>query len=392
MNPLSDALIVPRHRAALWRYAAWFWGGFAVLSYVQVTVWVWLTGGQMHYTDTLHWLVRWGLWLASSPLILWAAHRHPIRPGTGGPVLMKQLGIHLGLITALSALVTALEYGLMIPLEYWAIGQATTAKDALAWFFSRYSTFVAIYMLIVAGYQMLTASSQNQRLQEQASNAERHLEQIQAQLERAHLQALKMQLNPHFLFNTHHTIIGLILNGEHQKAIQMLRLLSTLLRTIVDGEDVQVVPLEAELNFIQSYLRIQQIRYQDWLRVQIEVGPEAGHAEVPQFILQPLVENAFVHGLERVAGPVSLLIRASVSGAALTICIQDNGAGMPARPAGRGVGLRNTHRRLDQLYGERASLRLTPTPGGGTTCLLRLPFIRTSLTADRYDTNGTDRR
>lgn len=370
-----NAIAVPASfkPATLWRYAAWFWAGFASLSYIQGTLWLWVRGEPMPITDTLHWLIRWLLWLGATPLMVWMVQRYPVPIPTRITRWLLLVSLHLAFITGLIALITGLEYGLMYPLEIGFSGDGSAPLDAVGWFFSRYSTFVAIYMLIVAGYQFLATSAQNQHLREQALKADLKAQRIQSQLEQAQLQALKMQLNPHFIFNAHHTLMGLILRGEHPKAIQMLQALSQLLRTIVDSDEVQLVRLQEEMDFIDSYLSIQQIRYQDRLTIRMKVDPAALSGLLPAFILQPLVENAFVHGLERVAGPVELAVTATLTDQTLVIHIQDNGAGLRTTPPVTGVGLRNTLRRLNQLYGSQASLQFTPTPGRGTTCQLRIP-------------------
>jgi sensor histidine kinase YesM len=386
------SVTIPVYGRAHWRAAAWFWGGFALISYIQGTLWLWLTETPMPLTDTLHWLVRWLLWWGGSPLLIQMAQRYPIQASTRPFRWLPPLLLHLSFVTVVSALITALEYGLMYPLERWLAGTASTPAEAVSWFLSRYSTFVAIYMLIVAGYQFMITSAQNQHLREETLRVQLKTHQIQAQLEQAQLQALRMQLNPHFLFNTHHAIIGLIMSGEQANAIRMLRALSDLLRTIVDGEEEHTVSLQREFTVMRSYLQIQQIRYQDRLHVRIDADPVALQSQVPSLILQPLIENAFVHGLERVAGPATLCVRATAQEDRLIVRIEDNGAGLPATPPATGVGLRNTRRRLNQLYGQNATLRLTPTPGGGTTCLLEMPLYLTPAIHNFHAMDGPDRR
>ena len=391
-NPFSQLLQrlfqqsgIPLTPRAFWRYSAWFWGGFAIFSYVQVTIWELLAQGSMLYTETLHWLVKWMLWWVASPFILWAASRYPITTDQGWLVLVRRIGMHLLFLSLLSWCMTSLEYGAVWRFYELETGEAMPIRQIVVWFFSRYSLVVAIYMLVVIGYQIIVASYRYQALQKQALQIELTVEQLQAQLDQAQLQALKMQLNPHFLFNTHHTIIGLIVQHENKKAIAMLTALSSLLRTIVDHTDVQFVTLAEEMDFIKSYLRIQQIRFQDRLDVAIDLAPDTLDCTVPQYILQPLVENAFVHGLEKISSQARLVISAQREGDQLVLSVQDNGPGINGEIPRAGVGIRNTQRRLQQLYGEAAQLTHHQTFGGGTTFVVTLPYNQTHLLS--YDSN-----
>ncbi|MGM9511657.1 sensor histidine kinase [Larkinella sp. GY13] len=365
---------IPLTPKTFWRYSAWFWGGFAVISYMHYTIWELLTQGSMYYTETWHWLVKWVLWWALSPFILWAANRYPISTEQGWLVLVRRIGMHLLILSLLSLSMTCLEYGAVRRFYELETSKAMPPNQIIIWFFSRYSLVIAIYMLVVVGYQIIVASYRYQALQKQALQTEMNVEQLQAQLDQAQLQALKMQLNPHFLFNTHHTIIGLIVQHENKKAIAMLTALSSLLRSIVDHTDVQFVTLTEEMDFIRSYLRIQQIRFQDRLDVAIDLTPETLDCTVPQYILQPLVENAFVHGLEKIASQAKLVISASRENDQLIMKVQDNGPGIRGEISRAGVGIRNTQRRLAQLYGEMARLNYGQTLGGGTTFTVTIPL------------------
>ena len=195
---------------------------------------------------------------------------------------------------------------------------------------------------------------------------------LEMQLVQAQLQALKQQLNPHFLFNTLNAIATLI--GDEPRAAQrMTAKLGEFLRLVLDHTDAQQVPLAEELHFIGLYLDMEQVRFSDRLAVTYAVAPEALPALVPHLLLQPLVENAVRHGLSA-GGTGRLHIQADRRGEQLVVEVRDSGPGLnPA--SGRGVGLENTEQRLRALYGNRYVLALRPAPDQGTVVHLELPFL-----------------
>ncbi|WP_317044260.1 sensor histidine kinase [Hymenobacter roseosalivarius] len=207
-------------------------------------------------------------------------------------------------------------------------------------------------------------------------------EQLKAQLSGAQLQALKMQLNPHFLFNTHHAIVGLILEQENDRAIDMVTSLSDLLRAVIANGDAQLIPLREELEFVTKYLHIQQIRFQDRLRIELAIAPDTRDCLFPQFLLQPLVENAMVHGIEQLAGDALVRIEARREGEQLLVEVRDNGRGAtkpsatrrPGPAPAEGIGLSNTRARLEKLYDGRAHLEFSQPATGGTVVVVRVPY------------------
>jgi signal transduction histidine kinase len=204
--------------------------------------------------------------------------------------------------------------------------------------------------------------------------------QLETQLAQADLQALKMQLHPHFLFNALHTIGSLVRTGDRDTAVRVVAGLGDLLRRMLEGAAQQEVPLKQELAFIRGYLDIEQVRFRDRLVVTLEVEPGVLDAKVPYLILQPLVENALRHGIapHRSAGHLTVLGRRS--GERLELVVRDDGPGVgpgangeegPARP---GIGLSNTRARLTRLYGDDYALEVGNVPGGGVEARVALPF------------------
>jgi hypothetical protein len=201
-----------------------------------------------------------------------------------------------------------------------------------------------------------------------------HAAELEARLARTHLQVLKMQLQPHFLFNTLNAVAELV-HTEPDAADLMITRLGRLLRLSLDNAGHQVVPLRQEIDFLRVYLDIEQVRFQDRLEIVWEVPPDTLDAAVPTLLWQPVLENAIRHGVTPLAGRGRIVIASRREGDDLVLEIRDNGSGLPAGAAPReGVGLRNIRERVDQLYGFRARFSLTPAPGGGTIATLRLPY------------------
>lgn len=199
--------------------------------------------------------------------------------------------------------------------------------------------------------------------------------QLQTQLAKAHLQALKSQLQPHFLFNTMHSISALMLT-DVQAADRMMTRLSDLLRMSLEAEGTQVTTLSRELESVNCYLEIEKIRFEEKLNVVLDIAPETLDAQVPHLLLQPLVDNAVKHGISKMpaAGEIRIIVRA-LDGE-LQLEISDNGPGFGKRGSFRqdGLGLRVTRERLESLYGQDQSMELLSPPQGGGTVRVCIPF------------------
>jgi signal transduction histidine kinase len=189
--------------------------------------------------------------------------------------------------------------------------------------------------------------------------------QLQRQLAEAQLQALKMQLHPHFLFNTLNMIATLMRKQDNDAAVQMLAGLGDLLRHTLEQVDKQEVPLQEELDFIERYLAIEQARFHDRLTVRMQIAPDTLTAAVPSLLLQPLVENAVRHGIAKRAAAGVIEIKAMREGDKLRLQVSDNGPGLPADlpAAPAGVGLSNTRARLERRFGDNQSFALRNSAG-----------------------------
>ncbi|MGA3171642.1 MAG: histidine kinase [Chthoniobacteraceae bacterium] len=223
----------------------------------------------------------------------------------------------------------------------------------------RMATFeLPIYLMLVSGAHTLTFY--------------RKAQERESSLAVARAEAQKMQLQPHFLFNTLNMIAELV-HEEPDKADAMLIALSGLLRLTMETAGEQELPLRRELEFIERYLTIMHARFDDRLKFQLGIDPATHAAMVPTFLLQPLVENAVEHGLgPRMAGGL-ISIRSRRVGELLHLCVADNGVGLNGKKLGaEGIGLGNTRNRLRELYGEAA--RLDVQDASGLIVEIRIPF------------------
>jgi LytS/YehU family sensor histidine kinase len=198
--------------------------------------------------------------------------------------------------------------------------------------------------------------------------------ELESLLHQAQLQALRNQLNPHFLFNVLHSIAELV-HTNPKLAEQLIVRLGELLRQVLNSSTLQEVPLADELALVRGYVEIEQMRLGDRLRVQWEIDPEELQARVPSLILQPLVENAIQHGIAATGQAGVVTIRARRHGGFLQLQVHDTGPGInQAAPArAEGIGLSNTRARLERLYGDRQSLDLDAHAGWLVS--MRIPAV-----------------
>ncbi len=294
----------------------------------------------------------WYAWGILSPLILWFADRFPLERGAH----WRRWCAHLGVGVLFSMLKMLLELGGF----YLAAG--VVRQTTLPQLHSNLLTYGAIVGVIhaVSYYRKYRAQ-------------ELHASRLAAQLAQAQLHALKMQLHPHFLFNTLHAISTLV-HKDAEAADRMIARLSDLLRLALENAGVQAVPLKQELEFLERYLEIEQTRFQDRLTVQVRIAPDTLDAHVPNLILQPLVENAVRHGIAPRAAPGTILISARRESNKLLLSVRDDGPGLPAPHFNEGVGLKNTRARLDQLYGEAHRFAIGNHAEGGVLVELTLPL------------------
>ncbi len=199
---------------------------------------------------------------------------------------------------------------------------------------------------------------------------------LEIRLAEANLRALKMQLHPHFLFNTLNSVAALVRKNDNKTAVKMLVKLGDFLRLALENKGIQEIPLHQEIDFLQRYLSIEKIRFGERLSVSFDVKEPISSGYVPNMILQPLVENAIHHGIGPNAEKGKIDIRATQEGANLILEVQDNGKGLTKQSSDRreGVGLSNTRGRLESIYGGRASFTIQNAEEGGLVARIVLPY------------------
>jgi sensor histidine kinase YesM len=212
-----------------------------------------------------------------------------------------------------------------------------------------------------------------------AIQQERHLAEANVAAQQAQLAALRYQLNPHFLFNSLNSISALIVTGRNQDAESMTNRLSTFLRASLNADPTELIPLDEELALTEEYLDIESVRFGERLSIHVDCADEACDALVPSFLVQPLVENAVKHGVARSRAPVEIRIHAMMEGGALRIevanCIVPAEADEDSAGANGGVGLDNVRRRLEAVFGKRATLSAGEA-GGRFVATIRIPEAR----------------
>jgi two-component system, LytTR family, sensor kinase len=207
-----------------------------------------------------------------------------------------------------------------------------------------------------------------------ARDREVQVARLSEQLTGARFAALQAQLNPHFMFNTLNTIAVLVRDGDRAGAVRIVEQLSEVLRRTLGRHQSNEVALGDELELVRQYLAIEQARFSDRLRVEIDIDPALASAAVPSFALQHLVENAVRHGIARRPEASRVRVSARRVGSQVEFIVSDDGPGLVSTTTLPGHGLENTRERLRALYGDRASLALTAAPGGGTLATLNVPW------------------
>ncbi len=314
------------------------------------------------------------LWALATPLILWLIDRFKIERENWSRHVLVHVLASLVLAVSIKVFHEFLLYSFVYPPNpFRKFSIAAAAQN----FYTIFDYWILIYWVILL---VVHATEFYQRSQENEWKAS----QLESQLAQAQLQALKTQLNPHFLFNTLNAVSALM-HRDVRAANRMMTQLSDLLRLTLETSGAQEVPLKLDLEFLDRYLEIQHARFPDRLLIRLEVQPETLDALVPNFILQPLVENSIRHGIARSSAPGSVEVIARRANGLVELVVRDNGAGFPA---GRhllpreGVGLAHTRARLRHLYGAAHRFELRNVASGGAEVLIVIPFRPAEHSAD----------
>lgn len=316
------------------------------------------------------WLLGACAWALLTPGVLWLGREYPIERRNWVP----RAAVHLLAGAGFSVFELALESVLYSRLHLFPT--MGTAREALPQLLAvGFQGGLFDYFMVLGIQRGVLYYSGYQERSREALQLELQASELQSQLMSARLQALKMQLQPHFLFNTLNAIAVLVRQQKSQGAERMLGYLGDLLRRVLDDADAREVPLRRELEYLQIYLAIEQVRFADRLRVEVAVDAASQEASVPQLILQPIVENAIRHGIERRSAAGRIRITAAKVDDTVRLRVQDDGPGLLPGEAreGRGIGLANTRARLRQLYGEEAMLEIENCDHGGVAVTIGIP-------------------
>ncbi len=338
-----------------WALAFLFWTGAGLFFASQTYLVYKSSGGKAPLGLVLEMnLSEWYLWAALAPGIVWLARRFPIDRKSWA----RNLAIHCAA-------------GIGVALATW---QLNNLFREYALGMRRTTSLVYVFHQNLVIYVILVAATQGYAYYRRYRQSEIRSAQLSAQLAEAQLQALRMQLHPHFLFNTLNAISTLV-HKDPESADRMIARLSELLRLTIENVGVQEVPLAQELEFLDRYLEIERTRFGDRLAVQMEIAPETLDASTPYLVLQPLVENAIRHGIASRAAPGRVTVRSSREGDMLVLEVKDDGPGIQSGVALKsGVGISSTKARLDGLYGSAHRFDWKNGDQGGLIVTVAFPF------------------
>ena len=335
---------------------------------------------EVHWGRTVAELVEYTLWGLLTPIIFWFAKTLPVvePTDTKRATVARNVGLHTA-----GALAAAIAIDLSEDAVEAGLGERSIdAMQSISRFW--FTDELVVYLVILmAGFARSYYFQQKAR-QEEAERLEKRAEALEAQLTEARLEALRMQLNPHFLFNTLHAVSTLV-DRDPAGVRRMIARLSELLRHVLDEEAPQEVPLSQELEFLDDYFEIQSIRFQGRLDTEVDIPSDLYDAQVPNLILQPIVENAIKHGASQVRGVGHIKVQGRREADRLVLTVTDNGPGLPASQED-GLGLRNVRARLEGLYGDDQALHMETVPDTGTRAVLTLPH---HTSASLYTASGT---
>ena len=362
-----DANDIPA-KSQPWLWVASIWLGFGLIDASQ-TVFAMRSEGMHHAWVKLFvtTVISWLPWALATPFVLRLGRQFPplkLRPFVTWPVHAATCAT-IGLIFA--AWTTRL-IGLFNPYADPS-GPGPFLHPWLDKFCNGILSSVFLYAAVLTTGHMLDAKA---RLALQQTETAR----LNEQLSKAQLNALRQQIEPHFLFNTLNAIAGLVREKRNDAAVSMIAGLSDFLRRALEGSTQHQVPLSEELEFTQKYLDIQKIRFAERLQFSVDVPRELYPAQVPSLILQPMVENAVKHGIAKRAQGGTIRIAATHNNGRLTLSVCNDGPSLPAdwEIAHSGIGVSNVRTRLQSLYGDAFELNLQNQKTGGVEVSVSLPF------------------
>jgi two-component sensor histidine kinase len=299
-------------------------------------------------------------WALLTPPVMFVAKRFPV---WGASQRLRNWGVQVG---ALAAFVVV--HAALCSLVMAAVAPGTAFREFPTLFGNTVLSWTVVDAIVFCALVTVHHAVVYYRV---SKDRALRTSQLEARLAQTQLHMLRMQLQPHFLFNTLHSISALM-HKDVRRADSMIAALSDLLRMSLQNIGAQEVPLQSELDFLQRYVEIMSLRFGDRLRVSIDVDPETRDARVPNLFLQPLVENSFRHGFGDL-GQGSIVIAIRREGDMLLCDLKDDGRGLRSGHK-EGLGLASTRQRLAHLYGDRHTFSLRGAPGQGVHVTMAIPF------------------
>lgn len=355
-------------QVAPWFWIALLWLGVSLFDATQ-NVMVMRSEGMHHRWFYLYLTLclRWIPWALATPLIVHLGKLYPptkLRPISGWIM-------HLAAGGAIGLAFAALNAVMEIAWNPWADPSGTAPLSRLVrdHFLNGLLAVVVLYSSVLALSYVLES---RQRLMRQEADTAR----LNEQLSKAQLQVLQQQIQPHFLFNTLNAVSSLVRQNRNEDAVDVIATLGDLLRRVVEGSEKQQVPLQEEIQFLEKYLDIQRVRFSDQLKISVNVPDDLLMARVPSLILQPMVENAFKHGIAKRARGGEIQIEAARSNGSLVLSVYNQGPRLSAdwQTQDNGIGIANLRTRLHNLYGKRSEFTLRDEEPEGVRASVSLPF------------------
>ncbi len=365
--PTSGTVVVPVERrvpkAPHWGALLLVWTLAGLMSLVSGYVQYRHEGLPVPWSRLWSEVAGWGMWILLFPVMVWAVRRYPLGRRSWRSGLPAHLLIGAAVATTYAVLaVFESQVALALASGTWTFDIWGALGGYL---FGGFQTYFLVYWLLVAG---LHAIDYYHRFREREV---RSIE-LEAELHRTQLQLLKLQLDPHFLFNALNAVAALV-HSDPDGAERMVGLLSDFLRQSLHNASRPEVTLREELEFLALYLEIEQTRFGDRLHVEVDVPAELLSARVPTMILQPLVENAIRHGRRPGGEPLRVRVLGRPHADGVELCVRDDGRGLSDHRT-EGVGVLNTRARLRQLYGGAQVFTLSSATGGGAEARVLLPW------------------
>ncbi len=348
------------------------WSLIGMLAYTRYYLQVRNMGIHGSLTDLFSWMGCYYPWVLLTPIVFRLERRFPL----GGPRWLRHLG-YLALVSlplcyfgSIGMIAFSRSIRVMLGAPVWRMNSL--------WAFWPYEYLIAeaLYWCVVVAAYIIRSRIQLHEQEQTAAQLALEKSQLEIDLRQAELEALRARLNPHFLFNTLQNI-SVLAQQDPRTASRMLARLGDLLRVVLRSDSQSETTLDEEFAFTRAYVALEKMRFGDRLTVCFEADADPLRAAVPTFLLQPLVENAIVHGLKDAHHAGVIVVRGGREGEDLVLTVNDNGIGPPTEDLSQmkiGIGLGSTGERLARMYPDRHSLSMRALPEGGTEVRITIPF------------------